>query len=115
MIQFVEEAPVLTYVDQKAPDKWVHLYASILKNGRTEHVAPPGAAEPEAALEKEKEADPYIDRLRAIAEDESPTRAYFSRVRPLRDGLATQHLRGRAAVRTGPTEGGYNGICSSGL
>ena len=34
-------------------------------------MVPPGTADPEAALEKEKEAEPYIDRLRLISEDES--------------------------------------------
>ena len=71
MTQYVEEAVTLSYAEQKGPEKWVHQYPNILKNGRTEHVAPPGSAEPEAAIEKEKETDPYIDRLRAISEDES--------------------------------------------
>lgn len=55
----------------KSLEKWVHLNTNILKNGRTEYVIPPGSPDPEAALEKEKEAEPYIDRLRVISEDES--------------------------------------------
>ena len=70
-IEYVKEQTAPTYADLKAVEKWVHLYANILKNGRTEHVVPPGAADPEAALEKEKEGEPYIDRLRPISEDES--------------------------------------------
>ncbi len=70
-IEFAEDQTVPTYADMKGADKWVHLYTNILKNGRTEHVAPAGSPDPEAAIEKEKETDPYIDRLRPISEDES--------------------------------------------
>jgi len=54
-------------------EKWVHLYSNILKNGRTDYLIPADSPDPEAALEKEKEAEPYIDRLRPISEDESIT------------------------------------------
>lgn len=59
------------YAELKGIDKWVHQYTNILKNGRTEHIAPPGSQDPAADIEKEKENDPYIDRLRPISEDES--------------------------------------------
>ncbi len=59
------------YAELKGTEKWVHQYANILKNGRVEHVAPPGSADPQAALDKEIESEPYIDRLRPISEDES--------------------------------------------
>lgn len=70
-IEFAEDQTVPVYADMKAPDKWVHLNVNILKNGRTEHVAPPGTQDPEAEIEKLMENDPYIDRLRPISEDES--------------------------------------------
>jgi len=57
----------------KSLEKWVHLYSNILKNGRTDYLIPADSPDPEAALEKEKEAEPYIDRLRPISEDESIT------------------------------------------
>ena len=55
----------------KGLEKWVHQNVNILKNGRTEHVAQPGSPDAEALIEKEKETDPIIDRLKPIAEDES--------------------------------------------
>ena len=53
----------------KGLEKWAHQSAGILKNGRTEHVAPPGSQDPQADIEKEKENDPYIERLKVINED----------------------------------------------
>ena len=71
-IEFAEDqSAVPGFAELKGADKWVHLNVNILKKGRTEHVAPPGSQDAEAIIAKELETDPYIDRLKAISEDES--------------------------------------------
>ena len=67
----MKELAIPGYAELKGMEKWVHQYTNILKNGRTEHIAPAGSQDPAADIEKEKETDPYIDRLRPISEDES--------------------------------------------
>ena len=52
-------------------ENWVHHYPYILKAGRIKHKAPQGLSEEdaEAKVGELEEADPPVDRLRALNED----------------------------------------------
>lgn len=72
-IVFKEEITVPTMEELNAPENWQHLYSNILLAGRTEHLKPEKKSEeedPDELLERLKESDPYIERLKAINEDE---------------------------------------------
>ena len=70
-MEFAEEAALGGFAELKGPEKWVHYNLNILKNGRTEYIPRPGAADPAADIEEQKTAEAPIERLKAINEDES--------------------------------------------
>eukprot|EP00830_Metopus_es_P004108 TRINITY_DN137_c0_g1_i1.p1 TRINITY_DN137_c0_g1~~TRINITY_DN137_c0_g1_i1.p1 ORF type:complete len:482 (-),score=119.79 TRINITY_DN137_c0_g1_i1:21-1466(-) len=69
-VEFAEEAALGGFAELKGPEKWVHYNLNILKNGRTEYIPRPGAADPAADIEEQKTAEAPIERLKAINEDE---------------------------------------------
>ena len=60
--------------DQCSLDNWLHFPKAILLNNRTDHLmpeVPEGVeAEPEDLLKEIVKKDPYVDRLKAVSEDE---------------------------------------------
>jgi len=72
-VSLKEEIAIPTMEELATPENWVHRYSNILLAGRTEHLKPEKTSEdqdPDEMLERLKEADPYIDRLKGINEDE---------------------------------------------
>lgn len=64
-----EESAVPGYAELKGADKWVHLNANILKIGREDYPVLPEGSPDQEKLDKMKEADAVLDRLRPISED----------------------------------------------
>jgi hypothetical protein len=64
-----EESAVPGYAELKGADKWVHLNANILKIGREDYPVLPEGSPDQEKLDKMKEADPVLDRLKPISED----------------------------------------------
>lgn len=69
--KFAEEYAVPSTDELKSTENWSHAHANITKQGRVTHIAPEGLNEEEAeeAMNKLNDADPIVDRFRALNDD----------------------------------------------